>query len=169
MKAVHLFISVVAAAVLGTAASASATPPERFHSIESGTEPGFIHCDGFALDLAGTTTFDDTVFRNRDGQVVRVISRGRVDETVTNSVTGKTLHNRGVFQDFYTRVDGTGEFRHAVSGFDFMATYPGQGVVLQDVGRKVFSLDGVTIIFLAGRHTVPDGPAFEDFICAALS
>ncbi len=50
-----------------------------------------------------------------------------------------------------------------------MATYPGQGVVLQDVGRKAFALDGETLIFLAGRHTVPEGPAFEDFICAALS
>jgi hypothetical protein len=161
---------IVGCTVLGFAAPASATPPEMIHfPTESFSEPGFAQCDGFAIDLAGSESADLTVFRDASGEVTKVIRRGRVIETSTNSVTGKTLTNRGVFQDFFTRIDDTDQFRHTVVGFDFMATVPGVGLVLQEVGRKVFSLDGEEIVFFAGQSNIPEGPEFEAVLCAALA
>lgn len=156
-------------AAFGFAAPASATPPERFNFSESGSEPGFVQCDGFAIDLEGTTTTDGTVFFDQNGEVVRVLERSRVTETFTNSVTGKTLVNHGVFQDTFTRIEGTDEFRHTVVGYDFKATAPGQGLVLADIGRKVYAPDGDHFVFEAGQHDMPQGPAVEALFCAALS
>jgi hypothetical protein len=161
---------IVGCTVLGFAAPASATTPEMIHfPPESFSEPGFIQCDGFAIDLAGTESADLTVFRDASGQIIKIIRRGRVIETSTNSVTGKTLTNRGVFQDFFTRIDDTDQFRHTVVGFDFMATAPGVGLVLQEVGRKVFSIDGEEIVFFAGQSNIPEGPEAEAVFCAALA
>jgi hypothetical protein len=165
-----LLPAVVGCAVFGLAAPASATAPEIFRFPEqSYSEPGFVQCDGFAIDLAGSQTEDFMVFRDASGQVVRVIHHGRVTETITNSVTGESLTNRGVFKDTFTRIDGTDDFTHSVVGFDFMATSPGEGVVLQQVGRRVFSLDGEEIVFQAGQDNIPDGPASDAVFCAAIS
>ena len=170
MKIRQLLLAVITGcAVPGFATPANATPPDRLTFSESGSEPGFIQCDGFAIDEASTNTFDVTVFFDNSGEEVRVISRGRITETFTNSVTGKTVVNHGVFQDFFTRIDGTEEFTHAVVGFDFKAAVPGEGLVLADIGRKVFSPDGEHIVFQAGRDNIPDGPAAEAVFCAALS
>ena len=142
--------------ILGFAAPATAAAPERIHfPEESYSEPGFVQCDGFAIDLAGSETEDFIVFRDQSGQVVKVIHHGRVVETFTNTVTGKTVTNRGVFKDTFTRIDDTEQFRHTVVGFDFIATYPREGLLLQSVGRKVFSVDGEELVFSAGQGQSP--------------
>jgi hypothetical protein len=82
-----------------------------------------------------------------------------VTETFTNPATGQTMLNHGVFQDFYTRIDGTDELAHSVSGFDFKATSPGEGIVLQNVGRKVYAPDGEGVVFAAGRGNIAGGQA----------
>jgi hypothetical protein len=164
-----LLPAVVGCAVFGLAAPASATPPDRFSFSESGSEPGFVQCDGFAIDLDTTGNFDVTVFYDKSGQVVKVISRGRITDILTNSVTGKTLVNHGVFQDTFTRIDDTDEFTHTVVGYDFKATSPGEGLVLADIGRKIYAPDGEHFVFEAGQHDMPQGPAIEAVFCAALS
>ena len=160
-------------ALLGFAAPASASPPEHFSFTESGTEV-FAHCDGFDLILAGTGTVRGTVFFDKSGEIVKVISHARITETYTNSVTGKTVVNRGVFQDFFTRIRGTDEFRHTVSGFDFQMKVAGRGpLLLQDVGRKVYALNPETgeeeVVFHAGHTTLPEGLEVDAVLCAALS
>lgn len=85
-------------AVLGFAAPASATPPERFRFSESSSEPGFIQCDGFAINETSPNTDNGTILYDRTGQVVKVLRRGRIRETFTNSVTGKILVNQGRVQ-----------------------------------------------------------------------
>jgi hypothetical protein len=142
---------------------------------ESGSfsEPGFVQCDGFQIDLAGTETRDTTVFVDETGQVVRVITRVRVTETSTNSVTGKTVVNSGVFQEFFTRIDGADEFTQTVSGYDFQGKVDGRGpLVFQVVGRKVFVIDpetGEETVVFRGHSTLPEGPEAEAVFCAALS
>jgi hypothetical protein len=161
-------------AVLGFAAPASATPPEHFSDTGSGTEV-FAHCDGFDLVLAGTATIRGTRFFDESGEVVRVIIHVRGEETYTNSVTGKAVVNRAVFTDFFTRIRGTDEFRHTVSGFDFQAKVDGRGpLVLQDVGRKVFgAINPETgepeVVFRAGHLTLPEGSQVDAVLCAAVS
>ena len=169
MKLRRLLVPVVAScALLGLAAPANAAPPEMFHFSESGSEPGFIQCDGFEIDLETTNTVDVTVYFDETGEVVKFLVRTRATDIFTNSVTGKTVVNRGVFQEVGTRVEATGEFTEALVGFQFMGTSPGEGLVLQDVGRTVFSPED-EILFRAGQHNVPDGPEAEAVFCAALS
>jgi hypothetical protein len=160
-------------AMLGFAVPASAAPPEHFSFTESGTEV-LAHCDGFDLILAGTGTFRGTRFFNESGEVVKVIIHGRIEETTTNSVTGKYVVNRGVFQDFFTRIRGTDEFLHTVSGFDFQGKVAGRGpLVYQDVGRKVFAFNPETgeeeVVFRTGHTTLPEGSEAEAVFCAAVT
>jgi hypothetical protein len=169
MKLRRLLVPVVAGcAIFGLAAPAGASPPEMFSESGSSSEPGFVQCDGFAIDLETTTTEDVTVYFDETGEVVKFLVRTRATDILTNSVTGKTVVNRGVFQLLGTRVEGTDEFTEALVGFQFLGTSPGEGLVLQDVGRTVFSPEG-EIVFRAGQHKVPEGPEAEALFCAALS
>jgi hypothetical protein len=174
MKVRRLLLPFVAGcAVLSVAAQASATPPEHFSFTESGTEV-LAHCDGFDIILDTTGTFRGTAFFDKSGELVKLIIHGRIGETLTNSVTGKYLVNRGVFQDFFTRIQGTDEFRHTVSGFDFQGKVAGRGpLIFQDVGRKVFAFNPETgeeeVVFRTGHTTFPEGSEAEAVFCAAVS
>jgi hypothetical protein len=174
MSKVRRFGTAAAAVILGCtmlgfAAPASATSPERFHDSGSGSEPGFIQCDGFAIDLETSDTNDGTVFFNQEGEVTKVIVRTRAEDILTNSVTGKTVVNNGVFQQVFTRIDGTDEFSHALVGFRFKGTYPGEGLVLQDAGRIEYSPNEEEILFIAGHHFDVPGGDPDAVFCAALS
>jgi hypothetical protein len=158
--------SLVAMAIAGPA---MATAPERFHDSGSGSEPGFIHCDGYDIDLYTTGSEDFTVYFDDAGEVIKVLVRSRATDIFTNTVSGKTVVNRGVFQQLFVRIDGTDEFTHSLTGFRFMGTTPGRGLVLQDVGRIEYRGDEEEIIFLAGQHHVPEGPGAEEVFCAALA
>jgi hypothetical protein len=164
-----LLPAILGCAVLGSAAPASATPPDRFSSTESFTEV-LAHCDGFDIVLDSTGTFDGIVFFDENGLDVRYIIRGRITETMTNSVTGRTVVNTGVFQDFLKRIDGTDEFTHTVSGFDFQGKADGRGPILfRDVGRKVFDPETGELVSRTGHTNIPDGPKAEAVFCAALT
>jgi hypothetical protein len=169
-----LVLPVIAGCILfGIAGPASARPPERSSSTESGTEV-LAHCDGFDIILDSTGTINETAFFDESGELVKFIRRGRVEETMTNSVTGKTVVNRGVFQDFFRRVEGTDDFTHTVSGFDFQGKVDGRGpLVFQDVGRKVLVFDPETgeqtIVSRTGHTTLPEGPEAEAVFCAAVA
>jgi hypothetical protein len=170
MRKLLIVFAVASVAAMASANAASATPPERFHFSDSGSEPGFVQCDGFEIDLDTVSKVDVTVFFDEAGEVVKFLVRTRATDTLTNSVTGKTVVNRGVFQELFTRIEGTDKFTHALVGFRFMGTSPGQGLVLQDVGRIEYSPDEEEILFLAGHHfDVPGGPDVEALFCAALT
>jgi len=165
--------AIVGCAIVGFAAAASARPPERNSFTESGTEV-LAHCDGFDIILDTTGRIHETLFFDKSGEVVKFIHRGRVRETLTNSVTGKTLVNRGVFQDFFRRIRGTDAFTHTVSGFDFQGKVEGRGpLVFQVVGRKVVVFDPETgeetIVSQVGHDTLSDGTDAEAVFCAAVA
>jgi hypothetical protein len=169
MRKLLITFAVCSVAALASANAASATPPEKFHFSESGTEV-LLHCDGFDGILDTTGAFDGTAFFDKSGEPVKFIIRGRITETTTNSVTGKTVVNRGVFQDFFRRIDGTDHFTHSVVGFDFQGKVDGRGpLVLRGVGRKVFDPETGEIVFHAGRTNIPDGPEADAVFCAALT
>jgi hypothetical protein len=166
----RLLVAAIVGSVLVFVAPTSARPPERFTDTQSGSEV-LAHCDGFDLISTSTGTFRGTVFFDRSGLDVRAIIRGRISETLTNSVTGKTVVNRAVFQDFFRRIGDTDEFRHTVSGFDFHGQVDGRGpLLLQDVGRKVFDPETGEIVFRAGHTNISDDPEeAEAVFCAAVS
>ena len=167
MRKLLITFGLCSVAAMAWATAASATPPERFQFSESGTEV-LLQCDGVDIILDTTGIFDGTVFFDQSGEVVRFIRRGRITETLTNSVTGKTVVNRGVFQETFTPIEGTDDFTATVTGFRFMGTFPGEGLVLQDVGRFEESPDG-EILFVAGQHDLLPEAAEPAVICAALS
>jgi len=168
MRRLATVLPVACAAALAWASVAVAAPPERFHAQDPGSEePGFVHCDGFDIDLATSGREDVTVYFDGSGEVVKALVRSRARDVFTNSVTGKTVINRGVFQQLFVRIGDTDEFTHSLTGYRFMATDPGRGVVLQDVGRIEYVGVEEDIVFLAGQHHVPDDS--EDVFCAALS
>jgi hypothetical protein len=165
----RLLLPVIAGcAVLGIAAPASAAPPERFSFPEEGSDPHFLQCEGFEIALTTSGTGNVTVFFDDAGEVIKVLVRHRLRDVFTNSVTGKTVVNRGVFQETFTPIEGTDDFTATVTGFRFMGTFPGEGLVLQDVGRFEESPDG-EILFVAGQHDLLPETAEPAVICAALS
>jgi hypothetical protein len=169
MRKLLLTFGLCSVAAMASATAASATPPERFQFSESGTEV-LLQCDGVDIILDTTGTFTGTVFFDQNGEVVSFIRRGRITETLTNSVTGKTVVNRGVFQDFFSRIEGTDDFTHSVVGFDFQGKVAGRGpLVFWDVGRKVFDPETGEIVFHAGRTNLVEGPEVEAVFCTALT
>jgi len=169
----HLLGLATVVACLGVAAPARARTPEHFSFTQSGTEV-LAHCAGFDLNLDTTGAFYGTAVFDKSGDVVRFIIHGRIEETMTNSVTGKYVVNRGVFQDFLTRIAGTDQFTHTVSGFDFQGKVAGRGpLVFQEVGRKVYASDPETgdevVVFRSGHSTLAEGPEAEAIFCAAVA
>jgi hypothetical protein len=169
MRKLPTLVAATCVAALAPGAAAMAQPPETFHLDLSGTEPGFLHCGGFDIDLETTGGEDFVFYFDGSGDVVKVVVRTRATDIFTNSVTGKTVVNRGVFQQLFVRIGDSDEFTHSLNGYRFMATSPGEGVVIQDVGRIEYVGDEEDIVFLAGQHHVPDGPEAEEVFCAALS
>jgi hypothetical protein len=164
-----LLPAIVGSALLAFAAAASARPPERFTDTESAPPEVLAHCNGYDVIDSGTATHYTTVFFDQSGLDVRAIIRTRGTETFTNSVTGKTVVSRAVFTDFFTRIDGTDEFTHTVSGFDFHGQVEGAGrLVFQDVGRKVYDPETGEVVFRAGHTNIPEGPEAEAVFCAAV-
>ena len=124
----RLLLPVIAGcAVLGFAAPASATPPERFSFPEEGSDPHFLQCDGFEIALTTTGTGNVTVFFDDAGEVIKVLVRHRVRDVFTNSVTGKTVINRGVFEETFTPIEGTDDFTRDGDRLQVHGHFPGRG------------------------------------------
>jgi hypothetical protein len=154
-------------AAMALAATAGAASTERVTFTFSDSDPHFQQCDAFEISIDTTLSGAFIVFFDETGEVIKFIRNTRGTDTLTNSVTGKTVVNRFLIEEIFTRIDGTDEFTHALVGFQFMGTSPGEGLFIQDVGRILFSPDEGQILFLAGQHVADSdvGAAF----CAALS
>src|SRR5438034_2356087 len=103
-------VLVLVTALMGAmalAATASANSTERFTFSFSGSEPHFQQCDGFEISLDTTSSGSVIVFFDESGEVIKVIQQTRGTDTLTNSVTGETVVNRFVFEELFTRIDGT--------------------------------------------------------------
>ena len=152
---------------LALAPGAWAATPERFSFADGGADPGFQHCDGFDVSLTSAATVDGTVFFDDAGSPVRFQLRWHGRDTFTNSVSGKVLLNPFQFTETYNRVPGTDDFAITLVGHRFQATTPSSGVVLQDVGRLVWSPGEEQLLFSAGQHDLLDDSQAGPF-CAAL-
>jgi hypothetical protein len=155
-------------AAVALAETAGAASTERFTNSISSSEPHFQQCDGFEISIETTGSETVIIFFDETGEPNKFIVHTLATDTLTNSVTGESIVNRGVFEQIFTRIDGTDDFTHSLVGFRYLGTAPGQGLFVQDVGRILYSPDEEQILFLAGQHVAEEsdiGPAF----CAALS
>jgi hypothetical protein len=155
----------IAMMVLAAPSTVSAAEVLRLRTPIDDTLPGFINCDGFDVGLRTLGVMDITAWLDDAGEPQRFFVRTNLVDTATNSVTGEQLVNRGVFEEMFVRIDGTDEFTHQLVGFRFMATRAGDGLLMQDVGRIVYSPNEESILFLSGQHHVDDDITF---ICQFL-
>jgi hypothetical protein len=130
-----------------------------------------FNCDGFDILIEGQGTDSFTVFLDDAGEVTKVIYRARYPrDTLTNTATGKSIVNRGQFQEFIERIPGTDEFTKTITGFRYMVNEPGAGVTIRDVGRITYGdLEQTIVLWQAGKHDLALDAAFEPTFCAALA
>ncbi|WP_448006862.1 hypothetical protein [Agromyces bauzanensis] len=151
--------------IITFAAPTAAAPPE-FSSFDEQGE-FLIECDGFAIDVAATSHVTVRAFFDAAGDVQRVSVKLTAVDVLTNNVTERQIVNRGVFEEMFTRIGDTEEFSHTLVGFRYMGTAAGEGLILQDVGRVVYSPEH-NVVSLAGQH---DAEEFgeQEALCAALT
>jgi hypothetical protein len=180
---VHLMMIARVAAVIGLAAcpilvgsSASASPPihEVTHSDEYGE--GTFDCSEFGdfdfeVHIAGTYSQRFTYFFDADGNLTRINEYVSAPHDVfTNTTSGESIVVRGYFVQVMTRVPGTDEFDRTITGFRYMVNEPGEGVIVQEVGRIVYdNFDETTWHDVAGQHDLADVRLNESTMCAALA
>ena len=150
------------------AALAAATPafgrgPQRDHVQQ--TFEGVIDCGTFQDTYVDEETGDLSWFFDADGKLVRFVVHVSQYSTDVNSVTGLTLHER----NHHTSTFDFATDEITLAGAIVHATLPGEGVVIQDVGRLRFSVsaDGaLDFTFVAGPHDALIG---DRTVCDALA
>lgn len=141
----------LAAATLTLAAAAPALgqAPARDHVDQFFS--GVIDCGTFQDNYVDEEIGDLVWYYDADGQPLRFVVHVSQYSTDVNSVTGLTLHERN--RHFYTFDFATGEV--TLDGAIVRANLPGQGIVLQDIGRLRFGFESdgaLDFTFVAGHH-----------------
>lgn len=140
---------VAVALSVGTVAAAAPSRVEvSFHS----SQPHFLSCPGFAVDLEIDVTRRITTFVDSAGNPIKIVAHVTSGGTMSNAITGKSVPDASNFTVTTDLVTGTRTFTGAVR----VDTAPGVGVVFQAVGRVVFGPDG-SLLFEAGPHDDLDG------------
>ena len=117
--------------------------PETFSLSFSGS----IKCDGFkdqftdVFDARAATYFDSA------GNPIRYVIHAEHHSDDTNSVTGLTLHEHGMFTETIDLLAGT----DTITGIQEIMNRPGTGIVVQDVGKVVYDSNGDLVFFAGGR------------------
>jgi len=169
-RAKWLVASVLAITFL-PASAAMASAPDHFGPFTNSYSFVGFNCDGFDILIEGTGTDSFTVFLDDAGEVTQVIYRGRYPHDVlTNSVTGRSIVNRGEFNEFIERIPGTDEFTKSIAGFRYLVNEAGVGVTIRDVGRISYAdLEQTIVLWQAGKHELALDEALEPTFCSALA
>ncbi len=137
----------LAALALALAPAAAADAPTRVEESFARSIPKFVSCPGFTVSGEFIVTRTVSTFYDQDGSRVRQVTHVHFTGTLTNATTGKVIPDEGnqiVTVDF---TDGT----TTTAGRVRVVTYPGQGAILEQVGRVVRDSQGKTI-FVAGQQ-----------------
>ena len=146
-----------------TPAPASASPPTRDFEFAS-EEPGVIDCGPFKDNFVDFSSGTATTFYDNNGDPIRTVFHIEHHSNDVNSVTGLTIHEHGHFISTFDLITGT----ETVTGNSEVANRPGLGVVVQDVGRAVYDVDGTLVFFAGGRnHSELFGD--DQVLCDALA
>ncbi len=142
--------------------SAFAMAPEKITFSRSST--GVVDCGAFQDNYTDFFSGTETTFFDKDGNPTRIVVQMEHHAIDVNSVTGLTLDEHGHATFVFDLVNGGG----SVSGNLEIATRPGTGVVIQDVGRLEFDADGNMIFFAGGtKHSqILEG---SQIFCTALA
>ncbi len=162
MNTRKLFVAflITAVLVMATISSALALQPEIVNLNLHRHYEDFAVCDGYNVIGDFDVTRRDVTYFDNDGNPIRVDLFIHYEGTLTNSVTGKTLPDKGNFKNSLDLTDGTA----TVTGGIRHTTVSGLGIVIQDTGRII--VDDAT----GGILFVTPGMASDENLqlCAAL-
>jgi hypothetical protein len=160
----------LALATLTPSSALAVGAPEVFGPFfESGTFIGF-DCGDFEIEISGSATTTFTVYFDAEGNANRIVMRVRAPhDTLTNTVTGKFIVNRGEFQETLTPIPGTDQWQKSISGYRYFVNEPGLGVTIRDVGRISYAdLEQTIVLWKAGKHDVEYDANLQGLFCGAL-
>jgi hypothetical protein len=145
---------------LATVGPALADQPEIVNLSLHRHDEEFAVCDGYNVIGDFNVTRRDVTYFDNDRSPIRVDLFIHYEGTLTNSVTGKTLPDKGNFKNSIDLANGTA----TVTGGIRHTTVSGLGIVIQDTGRII--LDDAT----GGILFVTPGMASDETLqlCAAL-
>ena len=162
MKTRKLFVALLIAVTMTVFAvgPALALQPEIVHFQIHRHFEDFAVCDGYNVIGDFDVTRQDVTFFDNSGNPIRVDIFVHYVGTLTNSVTGKTLNDRGDVRNSTDLVNGTftqtGGLRHT--------TVSGLGIVIQETGRIIQDDASGGILFVT-----PGMSSDENLqLCAAL-
>ena len=137
---------------------ASAPIIEKFHD---DLTFAVVSCGGFAVirHVVADGTFK--TFFDNEGNPVRVAIHVNERNTLTNSVSGKSVEYPGILNISIDVPSGT----QRVTGTPIHITVPHEGNVLSDAGILILDQDG-NIIFEGGPH--PFGPSGDPTVFCSL-
>jgi hypothetical protein len=170
-RAKLLLITTAAVAALLASSTARANAPLQFGPFTDSYSSIGMNCDGFDVLVQGTETKRFTVFLDDAGELSKVIKYDSAPhDTLTNTVTGKSIVVRGEFSEIIERIPGTDEFTKTVVGHRYLVTEPGIGVTVRDVGRITYGdLEQTIVLWQAGKHDIVLASEIEPTFCAALA
>jgi hypothetical protein len=162
MKTHKLFIAVLLTTMMAVTvmSPALALQPEIVHLQIHRHWDDFAVCDGYNVIGDFDVTRQDVTFFDNSGNPIRVDIFVHYVGILTNSVSGKTLDDKGDTKNTVDLVNGTftqtGGLRHT--------TVSGLGIVIQETGRIIFDDATGGILF------VTPGMATDEVLqlCAAL-
>ena len=100
-----------------------------------------------------------------DGTLLQTVLNIGLSETDVNSVTGEALRLKGAIHEVWDYAANT----RTISGKVWSATVPGEGAVIQDVGRITMTLDTSEALFVAGPHSVFFSGGIDAVVCPRLA
>src|SRR5260370_27753339 len=127
-----------------------------------------VSCGSFQALESYTFNVRFTFLYNQEGNVTQIVNHVRLVGTLSNSVTGMSVPEKGDFTETDTLAT-PGDFSTdtlTVTGQYPTVTLPGSGLIVHDVGRLVIAPDG-TITFEGGPHPLTDNQVQQ--LCAALA
>jgi hypothetical protein len=166
-----VFAGLVTVVLLAASVARAVSGPLHFGPFANSYSVIGFECDGFDVLIEGAGTDSFTVFLDEAGEVTKVIYRARYPhDTLTNTVSGKSVVVRGEFQEVVERTSSTDELTKTITGFRYMVNEPGVGVTIRDVGRITYGdLEQTIVVWQAGEHDLALDAAFKPTFCAALA
>ena len=164
-------LAAMVSATLTAGTAAAVGGPEHFGPfVQEYSFVGF-NCDGFDVSIEGAGTDEFIVWSDAAGEVERIVYRARYpQDTLTNLSTGRSIVNRGEFQETIVPDPSTGGYIKTITGYRYFVNEPGAGVILRDVGRITYGdLEQTIVLWEAGHHDLALDAQIKAATCGALA
>jgi hypothetical protein len=171
LRSISALLVSILALTAAVPASAAAAGPHMFGPFTNTYSFIGFNCPGFDIQIQGSGTDEYTIWRDDAGDLTKVFYRGRYPhDTLTNTVTGRSIVVRGEFQETNVPIAGTDEFTKTITGFRYIVDEPGTGVTIRDVGRIVYGdLEQTVLLWEAGQHDLVFDRQLDGVFCGALA